>query len=213
MRPRTCPIWSTIHRSYRGAHLDSWTFGTGATDNAAGSAVIMEAMRVLMSLKLQPRRTIQVALWTGEEQGALGSKSYVQQHFQIKDNKQRDALSVYFNIDGGTGKIRGVFNARNSSVVPIFDAWMTPFKESGMKTVSPCDIGGGDQKSFENVGLPSFGFIQDPIEYNSRTHHTSADVYERIQSEDMRFNAAVLASFAWQAAQRDEKLPRTDLTP
>ena len=119
-----------------------------------------------------------------------------------------ETFSVYFNLDGGTGKIRGILNVRNMTAGPIFDAWMGPFKDLGMKTVSPWDIGGGDQLAFERVGLPSFGFIQDPIEYDTRTHHTSADVYERIQPEDLQFNTAVLAAFAWQAAQRDEKLPR-----
>jgi Zn-dependent M28 family amino/carboxypeptidase len=197
-----------------GAHLDSWTFGTGATDNAAGSAMLMEAMRILKALNVQPRRTIRIALWTGEEQGALGSKAYVAQHF--RDGKgessttkpEHETFSVYFNLDGGTGKIRGIFELGATAPGPIFDAWMVPFKEMGMRTVSPWDVGGGDDLSFKQVGLPSFGFIQDPIEYESRTHHSSADVFERIQPDDLRFNTAVLASFAWQAAQRDEKLPR-----
>ena len=201
-----------------GAHFDSWTFGTGATDNAAGSAMVMEAMRILKELNLQPRRTIRIALWTGEEQGALGSNAYIQQHLRDSvlpsqanrsaTKSERDSFSVYFNLDGGTGKIRGILNVRNAGVRTIFDAWMRPFKEMGMKTVSSWDIGGGDQTAFESVGLPTFGFIQDPIEYETRTHHTSADVYERIQPEDLQFNTAVLASFAWQAAQRDEKMPR-----
>jgi hypothetical protein len=197
-----------------GAHFDSWTFGTGATDNAAGSAMLMEAMRILKALNLQPRRTIRIALWTGEEQGALGSEAYVAQHYRgakgdaSTTKPECNTFSVYFNLDGGTGKIRGILNVRNTAVVPIFDAWMEPFKEMGMKTVSGWDIGGGDQLAFESVGLPSFGFIQDPIEYDTRTHHSSADVYERIQPEDLQFNTAVLAAFAWQAAQRDEKLPR-----
>ena len=194
-----------------GAHFDSWTFGTGATDDGAGVAMMMEAMRILKALNLEPRRTIRMALWTGEEQGALGSKAYVGQHFRGDSSPTKpeyDTLSVYFNLDGGTGKIRGIFNVRNAAVRPIFDAWMGPFKEMGMKTVSPWDVGGGDQLAFERVGLPSFGFIQDPIEYESRTHHSSADVYERIQPEDLQFNTAVLASFVWQAAQCDDKLPR-----
>ena len=201
-----------------GAHFDSWTFGTGATDNAAGSAMVMEAMRILKALHLQPRRTIRIALWTGEEQGALGSNAYIQrrlrdsvppsQRNRSATNAERDNFSVYFNLDAGTGKIRGILNVRNAEVLPIFNAWMGPFKEMGMKTVSSWEIGGGDQSAFESAGLPSFGFIVDPIEYETRTHHTSADVYERIQPEDLQFNTAVLASFAWQAAQRDEKLPR-----
>jgi hypothetical protein len=197
-----------------GAHFDSWTYATGATDNAAGSAMMMEAVRILKALNLQPRRTIRIALWTGEEQGALGSKGYVTQHY--RDGKgdssttkpEYEIFSVYFNLDGGTGKIRGIFESGKTAPSHIFDAWMEPFKEMGMKTVSPWDIGGGDDNSFRGAGLPSFGFAQDPIEYESRTHHSNADVYERIQPDDMRFNTAVLASFAWQAAQRDAKFPR-----
>jgi hypothetical protein len=197
-----------------GAHFDSWTFGTGATDDAAGSAMVMEAMRVLKALNLQPRRTIRIALWTGEEQGALGSEAYVARHYREltrhspTTKPEHGSFSVYFNVDGGTGKIRGLLNARNRAVWPIFEAWMLPFREMGMKTVSPWNIGGGDQNSFEQAGLPSFGFIQDPIEYESRTHHSSADVYERLQPEDLQFNTVVLATFAWQAAQREEKFPR-----
>src|SRR2546421_2598376 len=197
-----------------GAHFDSWTYGTGATENAAGSAMLMEAMRVLKALNLQPRRTIRIALWTGEEQGALGSEAYVAQHYRdwksapSTTKPEYDSFSVYFNLDGGTGKIRGIFELGNTAPGQIFDAWMGPFKEMGMKTVSPWDIGGGDDNSFRGAGLPSFGFAQDQIEYESRTHHSNADVYERIQPDDMQFNTAVLASFAWQAAQPDEKFPR-----
>jgi carboxypeptidase Q len=201
-----------------GAHFDSWTFGTGATDDGAGAAVVMEAMRILKALDLQPARTIRIGLWTGEEQGGLGSKAYVQKHFwnwvQLENaapsptKPEHEKFSVYFNLDGGTGKIRGIDVAGNIAARPIFEKWMGPFNGSGMKTTSPSDTGSADQLAFVRVGLPSFSFIQDPIEYGSRTHHTSADVYERLQPEDLRFNAAVLASFAWQAAQRDEKLPR-----
>jgi carboxypeptidase Q len=197
-----------------GAHFDSWTFGTGATDNAAGSAMLMEAMRILKALNLQPRRTIRIALWTGEEQGTLGSKAYVRQHYRdgtgdaATTKAEYDTFSVYFNVDGGTGKIRGIFELGNAAPGLIFDDWMGPFKDMGMKTVSVWNIGGGDDLSFKRVGLPSFGFIQDPIEYDSRTHHSSADVYERIQSADLQFNTAVLVTFAWQAAQRDEAFPR-----
>jgi Zn-dependent M28 family amino/carboxypeptidase len=200
-----------------GAHLDSWTYGTGATDDGAGVAVMMEAMRIFKTLNLHPRRTIRVALWSGEEQGALGSSAWVQRHLRDWAGKPQgnpsttkpdyDKFSVYFNLDAGTGKIRGIFQQGNATVRPIFEAWMTPFNDQGMKTVSILDIGGGDNDSFGRVGLPNFGFIQDPIEYNTRTHHTSADVYERVQPEDLKFNAAVMAAFAWQAAQRDEKLP------
>ena len=197
-----------------GAHLDSWTFGTGATDNGAGSALVMETMRILKALNLQPRRTIRQALWTGEEQGALGSAAYVAQHYRDGKGNPSTAkpeyanFSIYFNLDSGCGKIRGIYELGHTTPGPIFAAWMEPFKEMGMNTVSPRNVGGGDDLSFLKAGLPSFGFIQDPIEYGSRTCHTSADVYERIQPEDLQFNTAVLASFAWQAAQRDEKFPR-----
>jgi Zn-dependent M28 family amino/carboxypeptidase len=197
-----------------GAHFDSWTYGTGATDNAAGSAMLMEAMRILKSLNLQPRRTIRIGLWTGEEQGALGSAAYVAQHYRASTGQTATTkpghgdFSVYFNLDGGTGKIRGIFESGNTTASPIFEAWMAPFKDMGMKTVSPWDIGGGDDNSFRSAGIPSFGFMQDPIEYKTRTIHSSADVYERIQPEDLQFNTAVLAFFAWQAAQRDERFPR-----
>jgi carboxypeptidase Q len=197
-----------------GAHFDSWHSGTGATDNAAGSAVMMEAMRLLKTLGLQPRRTIRIGLWTGEEQGLLGSRAYVRQHFGSADSTglhpmpEHARFAAYFNVDNGTGKIRGVYEQSNPAVGPIFTAWMAPFKEMGMKTVTIANTGGTDHLSFDAVGLPGFQFIQDPIEYNTRTHHSNADVYERIEPDDMKFNSAVLASFAWQAAQRDEKLPR-----
>ena len=197
-----------------GGHFDSWQGGTGATDNAAGSATMMEAMRILSTLNVQPRRTIRIGLWTGEEQGLFGSRAYVRQHFGFVDSTgahftpEHAAFSAYFNVDNGTGRIRGVYEQMNSSVGPIFDAWMGPFKEMGMRTVTISNTGGTDHQSFDVVGLPGFQFIQDPIEYGSRTHHSNMDVYERIQAEDMKFNSAVLAAFAWQAAQRDEKLPR-----
>ena len=195
-----------------GAHFDSWTFGTGATDNAAGSVVLMEAMRILQKLNAAPRRTIRMALWTGEEQGSLGSKAYITKHYQkptgdaVAEKSEYETFSVYFDHDGGTGRIRGIFNVRNPAVRPIFEAWLEPFKELGMKTVSSWDIGGGDQSAFERAGLPSFEFIQDPID--SRTQHSSADVYERILPEDLQFNITVLASFAWLAAERDERFPK-----
>ena len=190
-----------------GAHLDCWTFGTGATDDGCNCAVIMEAMRILRTLNLCPRRTIRMALWTGEEQGAIGSSAYVQKHFG--GNGATTKPSVYLNLDAGTGKIRGIFQDRNAEVGPIFEAWMTPFNADGMKTTSILNIGGGDKNAFERAGVPSFGFIQDPIEYDTRTHHSSADVYERLQPEDLRFNATVLAAIAWQAAERDEPLPQS----
>jgi hypothetical protein len=197
-----------------GAHLDSWTYATGATDNAAGAAMLMETMRILKALDLKPRRTIRIALWTGEEQGALGSEAYATQHERLRDGKastlpsEQGRLSAYFNLDGGTGKIRGVFNPSDRAADAVLDAWMSPFREMGTTTVSPWDIGGGDDISFRKAHVPSFNFMQDPIEYESRTHHSSADVYERLQAEDLQYNTAVLVAFAWQAAQRDALFPR-----
>lgn len=193
-----------------GAHFDSWHAATGATDNAAGSVVMLEAVRIIQALGLKPKRTIRIALWTGEEQGLLGSRAYVQQ--QLRDSAGPkpgfDRMSGYFNLDNGTGKIRGIYLQGNEGVRPIFDAWMGPFKAIGMNTITSRNTGGTDHLAFDGVGLPGFQFIQDPVEYSTRTHHSSQDVYERIQEADMKFNAAVLASFVWQTAQRTEKLPR-----
>jgi hypothetical protein len=197
-----------------GAHFDSWHSGEGATDNGAGSGVMLEAMRLLRALDLKPRRTIRIALWTGEEQGLLGSRAYVAQHFGTRDangfhpTDEQKKLAAYFNVDNGSGKIRGVYLLGIEAERPIFDAWMVPFKDLGMKTLTIENTGGTDHLSFIGVGLPGFQFIQDPLDYGSVTHHTNQDVYERLQPDDMKFNAAVVASFAWQAAQRDEKLPR-----
>jgi carboxypeptidase Q len=197
-----------------GAHFDSWHSGTGATDNGAGSGVMLEAMRLLRALDLKPKRTIRIALWTGEEQGLLGSRAYVAQHFGTRDasgfhpTAEQSKLAAYFNVDNGSGKIRGVYLQGIEAERPIFDAWMDPFKGMGMKTLTINNTGGTDHLSFIGVGLPGFQFIQDPLDYGNVTHHTNQDVYERLQPDDMKFNAAVVASFAWQAAQRDEKLPR-----
>jgi len=197
-----------------GAHFDSWHSGTGATDNGAGSGVMLEAMRLLKSLNLQPRRTIRIALWTGEEQGLLGSRAYVNEHFGTADSTgfhakpEQAKLAAYFNVDNGSGKIRGVYLQGIDAERPIFDAWMGPFKDMGMKTLTINNTGGTDHLSYIGVGLPGFQFIQDPLDYGNVTHHTNQDVYERLQPDDMKFNSAVVASFAWQAAQRDEKLPR-----
>jgi Zn-dependent M28 family amino/carboxypeptidase len=197
-----------------GGHFDSWHSGTGATDNAAGSGVMLEAMRILKTLNLQPRRTIRIALWTGEEQGLYGSRFYVRQHFGFADTTgfhptaEQAKLAAYFNLDNGSGKIRGVYDQSNPAVKPIFEAWMGPFKSMGMTTTTISNTGSTDHVSFDDVGLPGFQFIQDGLDYGSRTHHTNQDVYERVQPDDMKFNSAVLAAFAWQAAQRDEKLPR-----
>jgi hypothetical protein len=198
-----------------GAHFDSWHPGTGATDNAAGSAVMMEVMRILKTTGLRPRRTIRIALWSGEEQGLLGSRAYVKQHFADRETMQLKAehakLAAYFNVDNGTGAIRGVYLQGNEAVMPIFASWMAPFKNLGMTTLTVRDTSGTDHLAFDAVGLPGFQFIQDEVEYDTRTHHSNMDVYERIQAPDMMNNAVIVASFTYNAATRDEKLPRKPL--
>ena len=200
-----------------GAHFDSWHAGTGATDNAAGSAVMMEAMRILKQLGLRPKRTIRIALWGGEEQGLWGSRAFARQHYRdsvtAPDKPEAAQFAGYFNVDNGSGKIRGVFLQGNEAIGPVFSAWMAPFKDMGMNTTSIRNTGGTDHLSFDAVGLPGFQFIQDPLQYNTRTHHSNMDVYEEVQPEDMKFNAAVVASFVWQTAQRAEKLPRKATVP
>jgi hypothetical protein len=197
-----------------GGHFDSWHAGTGATDNAAGSAVMMEALRIFQALGLKPRRTIRIGLWTGEEQGLIGSREYVKAHFGTRSGDtvttkgEYDRFSGYFNVDNGTGKIRGVYLQGNAGVKGIFDAWLQPFWASGAQTISFANTGGTDHQAFDGVGLPGWQFIQDPVDYGTRTHHTNQDVYERVQADDMKHNAAVVASFVWMTAQRDAKLPR-----
>jgi carboxypeptidase Q len=195
-----------------GGHLDSWTLGTGATDNAAGAAVAMEAMRILHASGLKLRRTVRLALWTGEEQIALGSQAYVKAHFADSQTMQvkpeHAGLSVYFNQDRGTGKIRGIYLQGNEAVAPIFEAWMRPLRNMGMTTLAISDFGGSDHLMFDAVGLPAFQFLQDPIEYEARTHHSNMDVYERIQPEDLMGNAVIMAAFVYHAANRVELLPR-----
>ncbi len=198
-----------------GGHFDSWHTGTGATDNAAGSAVMLEAVRILKATGLKMRRTVRIGLWTGEEEGILGSRAYVTEHFadrrDMKLKPAHEKFSGYFNVDNGTGAIRGVYLQGNEAVAPIFQAWMQPFRNLGMTTLSIRNTGGTDHLSFDAVGLPGFQFIQDPIEYNSRTHHSNMDVYERIQAADMMKNAVIVASFVYQAANREERLPRKPL--
>ncbi|HXW07012.1 MAG TPA: M20/M25/M40 family metallo-hydrolase [Vicinamibacterales bacterium] len=200
-----------------GAHFDSWHAGTGATDNAAGSAVMMEAMRILKQSGVRLRRTVRIALWGGEEQGLVGSRAYVTQHFANRADMvlkpAHSKLSGYFNVDNGTGAIRGVYLQGNEAMAPIFEAWMKPFHNLGMTTLTIRDTTGTDHLAFDAVGLPGFQFIQDPLEYNSRTHHSNMDVYERIQESDMKQNAVIVASFVYHAANRDEKLPRKPLPP
>ncbi|MEQ1756858.1 MAG: M20/M25/M40 family metallo-hydrolase [Vicinamibacterales bacterium] len=195
-----------------GAHFDSETAGTGATDNAAGSAAMMEAMRILKATGLRMRRTVRLALWTGEEQGLLGSAAYVAEHFADVDTMQlkpaHARLSVYFNMDNGSGAIRGVYTQGNEAVRPVFSAWMEPLRSLGMTTLAIRGVGGTDHASFDRVGLPGFQFVQDRLEYNALSHHTNMDVFERVQAEDMMKNSVIIASFAYQAANREELLPR-----
>jgi len=214
-----------------GAHLDSWHAGTGATDNGAGSIVMMEAVRILKALNIQPRRTIRIGLWSGEEQGLLGSQGYVQNHFgsrppmddpsmkgmptllrreagEVTVKPEQAKISAYFNVDNGTGKIRGVYLQENEAVAPIFDAWMKPFKDLGMTTLTMRNTGGTDHLSFDAVGIPGFQFIQDPIEYETHTHHSNMDVYDRLQPDDLKQMAVIVAGFVYDAATRDQMLPR-----
>jgi carboxypeptidase Q len=198
-----------------GAHFDSWHTGTGATDNAAGSAVMMEAMRLLKTTGVKLRRTVRIGLWGGEEEGLLGSKEYVKAHFadpatmQLKPEHAK--LAGYFNVDNGTGLIRGVYLQGNEAAAPIFQEWMEPLRNLGMTTLAIRNTGGTDHLSYDAVGLPGFQFIQDEVEYNTRTHHSNMDVYERIQPNDMMRNAVIVAAFVYNTANRDEKLPRKPL--
>lgn len=240
-----------------GAHFDSWHSGTGATDNAAGSAVCMEAVRILQALGFKPRRTIRIGLWSGEEQGLLGSRAYVAEHFgkrlgpdprfgggppgagdqrpaqqappQFELKADHDKFAGYFNLDNGTGKIRGIYLQGNQEVRSIFQAWFAPFREllgpspvaeaapPGQRrelptaTLSLSNTGGTDHLSFDGVGLPGFQFIQDEIEYDTRTHHSNMDVYDRIQEDDMKQAATIMAAFVYNTAMRDKKLPRKAL--
>ena len=198
-----------------GAHFDSWHGGTGATDNAAGSAVMMEVMRILKQSGVRLRRTVRIGLWGGEEQGLLGSRAYVTNHFANRADMvlkpEHAKFSSYYNVDNGTGAIRGIYTQGNEAVSGIFEAWMKPFRNIGMTTITIRDTGGTDHQSFDAVGLPGFQFIQDPVEYDSRTHHSNMDVYERIQAADMKQNAVIVAAFVYHAATRDEKLPRKPL--
>ncbi|HWX23261.1 MAG TPA: M20/M25/M40 family metallo-hydrolase [Candidatus Binatia bacterium] len=227
-----------------GAHMDSWHTGTGATDNGAGVAATMEAMRILAALKLQPRRTIRLGLWSGEEQGLFGSKAYVARHFGYYTNSSERAslrapsdpdrdqapprrastnspparrlvrepeyqkLSAYFNLDNGAGKIRGVYMQGNEAVRPLFRHWLEPFHDLDADTLTLSNTSGTDHTSFDAIGLPGFQFIQDPLDYRSRTHHSNEDVLDRIQPDDLKQAAVILAAFAYDAANVDEKLPR-----
>lgn len=195
-----------------GGHLDSWHGSVGATDNAAGCAVMMEAVRILKTLGVQPRRTIRIALWGGEEQGLHGSRNYVKNHFtdtaNRKPNAAGDKVSVYFNLDNGTGKVRGVYLQGNEAAKPIFTKWLEPFKDLGAATITLQNTGGTDHLAFDAIGLPGFQFIQDEIEYDTRTHHTTMDSYDHLQPEDLKQAATIIASFVYHAAMRDQKIPR-----
>ncbi|HEX8411505.1 MAG TPA: M20/M25/M40 family metallo-hydrolase [Thermoanaerobaculia bacterium] len=214
-----------------GAHLDSWHTGTGATDNAAGVVVMMEAMRILKSLGVTPKRTIRIALWSGEEQGLLGSRAYVEQHFAeretpkdpeqarlpatlrtekgaLKLKPEHAKISAYYNLDNGTGKIRGIWAQENAAAAPLFTAWLTPLHDLGATTVTMRNTTSTDHIPFDEVGLPGFQFIQDKVEYETRTHHTNWDTYERLQREDLMQAAVVVATFVWETANRAEMMPR-----
>src|SRR5579884_292517 len=198
-----------------GAHLDSWHGGTGATDNAAGSAVAIEAVRILKALNVPMRRTVRIALWGGEEEGLLGSKAYVKEHFADPETMHPTAehakVSGYFNYDNGTGKIRGIYLQGNDMVRPIFEAWLQPFHDLGAATATIRTTGSTDHVSFDNVGIPGFQFIQDPIEYSTRTHHSNMDLYDHIQPGDLMQASAIMASFVYNTATRPEMLPRKPL--
>jgi len=198
-----------------GAHLDSWHAATGTTDNAAGSAVMMEVMRILKSIDIKPRRTIRIALWSAEEQGLFGSRNYVKNHFADPETMvlkpEHAKLSAYYNLDNGGGKIRGIYLQGNDALRPIFEAWLEPFSDMGATTVTSRNTGSTDHVAFDNVGLPGFQFIQDPLDYFNKTHHTNMDTYDRIQKSDMMQAAAIIASFVYHTAMRDEKLIRKPL--
>ncbi len=198
-----------------GGHLDSWHGATGATDNAAGSAVMMEVMRIIKETGLQPKRTIRIALWSGEEQGIFGSSNYVKNHFADRADMvlkpEHSKISAYYNLDNGTGKIRGIYLQGNKAAGPIFEEWLKPFHDLGATTVTVSNTGGTDHLSFDGVGIPGFQFIQDEIEYDTRTHHTNMDTYDHLIPEDLKQAATIIASFVYNTAQRAEKIPRKEL--
>ncbi len=195
-----------------GGHFDSWTGGTGATDNAAGSVVAMEVMRILKTLDLKMQRTVRLALWTGEEEGTLGSRAYVKEHFadpaDMKPKPEWSKLSAYYNLDNGSGRIRGIYMQDNDMAEPIFRAWLEPFRDLGASTLTIRATGSTDHVPFDNVGLPAFQFIQDPLEYGDRTHHSNMDLYDRLQANDLEQAAAIEAWFVYNTAARPDMLPR-----
>jgi hypothetical protein len=213
-----------------GAHFDSWHSGTGATDNGTGSAACMEAMRILETVMkssgLKPRRTIRIGLWGSEEEGLIGSREYVSAVFgkreadpgggfpggggggELKTTPEYDKLSVYLNHDNGSGRVRGIYLQGNEAARPIFRSWLTAYGDPTAQTITIQNTGGTDHQSFDGIGLPGFQFIQDPLEYDSRTHHYNMDVYDRAQEPDMKQAATIIAVFAYTAANRDAKFPR-----
>ena len=198
-----------------GAHFDSWNSGTGATDNGAGSAVMMEVVRLLKTLDLKMDRTVRIALWSGEEQGLLGSRAYVKEHFgdpkTMKITSQHAKLSGYFNLDNGSGKIRGVYLQGNDAIRPLFESWLEPFRDLGVLTITIRNTGGTDHLSFDAVGLPGFQFIQDPLDYMTVTHHSNMDVSDHVLAGDLMQASAIIASVVYDAATRPEMLPRKPL--
>lgn len=198
-----------------GAHLDSWTSATGATDNGAGCVVMMEVIRILKALNVQPKRTIRVALWGGEEEVILGSVGYVKKHFadpaDMKLKPEQARISAYYNLDNGTGKIRGIYTLNNDSAGKIFANWLQPFADMGASTVSNKYSGGSDQQSFDAAGIPAFPFIQDPMDYDTRTHHSNMDVYDRLSMDDLKQCAAIVATFVYNTAMQKEMMPRKPL--
>jgi carboxypeptidase Q len=217
-----------------GGHLDSWIAGTGATDNGAGTVVAMEAVRILKALGVKPRRTIRIVLWTGEEQGLFGSKGYCKEHFgsaalstapdqqalpefmrratgPLEVKPEQKLISAYFNVDNGSGKIRGIYTQGNAAVAPIFAQWIAPLKDLGVNTLTMRNTGGTDHLSFDAVGIPGFQFIQDDLDYESRTHHSNQDVVERLQAADLKQISTVEAIFVYNAAMRDQMMPRKPL--
>jgi len=198
-----------------GAHFDSVAASTGATDNATGCGAMMEAMRILKAVGARPRRTIRIGLWGGEEEGLLGSRAYVRDHYgdpaTMALEPEHEKLSVYFNADNGTGRVRGIWLQSNPAVEPIFKQWMEPLRDLGVFALGPRSVASTDHVSFDAVGLPAFQFMVDRLEYNSRTHHSNMDTFDRVQADDMVQHATVIAVFAYNAAMRDAKLPRKPL--
>ncbi len=200
-----------------GGHLDAWHGGTGASDNASGVSVCMEALRILKALNIQPKRTIRIALWDAEEAGLVGSRNYVAAHFFDRNTLQfkpdYDKFYVYFNYDNGTGRIRGIYTQGNEEAIPIFEEWLKPLKDLGATTVTIRNTGGTDHQSFDGAGLPGFQFIQDPLAYDTRIHHTTMDTYDHAVKDDLIQSATIMAAFVYDAAMRDGKFPRKPFDP